>query len=141
MTAKSTLGYIFCLGTKPISWSSKKQKTVALSSAEAEYIATTDAACEAVWLRRILSDMQHKESTPTIIMCDNMSAIAMTKNPVFHSRTKHIEIRHHYIRNLVQKEEIKIEFVNTIEQMADVFTKATTTEKLEDFKTFTKITN
>ena len=95
---KSTSGYLFCLGTKPISWSSKKQKTVALSSAEAEYIATIDVACEAIWLRRILSDMQQSEEMPTIIHCDNILAIAMTKNPVFHSRTKHIEIHHHFIR-------------------------------------------
>ncbi|XP_060673958.1 secreted RxLR effector protein 161-like [Ziziphus jujuba] len=89
---KSTSGYLFCLSTKLISWSSKKQRTVALSSAEAEYISATDGSSEAVWLRRLLSDMQHKETAPTIIRCDNMSAIAMTKNPVFHSKTKHIEI-------------------------------------------------
>uniref|UniRef100_A0A2N9IDT2 Reverse transcriptase Ty1/copia-type domain-containing protein n=1 Tax=Fagus sylvatica TaxID=28930 RepID=A0A2N9IDT2_FAGSY len=93
---KSTSGYIFCLGSKVIAWSSKKQKTVALSSAEAEYIAANDAACEAVWLRKILSDLQQKIEEPTVICCDNMSAIAMTKNPVFHARTKHIELRHHF---------------------------------------------
>ena len=100
---KSSSGYLFCLGTKLISWSSKKQKIVALSSAEAEYIAATDAACEAVWLRRILLDMQQSEETTTIIHCDNMSAIAITKNLVFHSRTKHIELHHHFIRKLVQE--------------------------------------
>ena len=88
---KSTSGYIFCLGSNVIAWSSKKQKTVALSSAEAEYIAATDAACEAIWLRRLLSDLQQKIEEPTVICCDNMSTIAMTKNPVFHARTKHIE--------------------------------------------------
>ena len=67
---KSTSGYIFCLGTKPISWSSKKQKTVALSSAEAEYIAATDAACEAVWLKRLIEDLQQGDNEPTIIHCD-----------------------------------------------------------------------
>ena len=111
---KSSSSYLFCLGTKLISWFSKKQKTVALSSAEAEYIATTNAACEAVWLRRILSNMQQSEETTTIIHSDNMSTIAITKNPVFHSRTKHIELHHHFIRKLVQ-EEIQLKFVNTNE--------------------------
>ena len=138
---KSTSGYLFCLGTKPISWSSKKQKSVALSSAEVEYIAATDAACESVWLRRILSDMQQSEEMPTIIYCDNMSAIAMTKNMVFHSRTKHIELRHHFIRKLVQEEEIQLNFVNTNEQLADVFTKVGTSEKLKEFQKNVGITN
>ena len=74
-----------------IAWSSKKQKTVALSSTEAEYIAATNAACEAIWLRRLLSDLQQKIEEPIVICYDNMSTIAMTKNPVFHARTKHIE--------------------------------------------------
>ena len=88
---KSTSGYIFCLGSNVIAWSSKKQKTVALSLAEAEYIVAIDAAYEAIWLRRLLSDLQQKIEEPTVICCDNMSTIAMTKNPVFHARTKHIE--------------------------------------------------
>ena len=75
----------------------RSEKTVTLSSAEAEYIAATDAVCEAIWLRRLLSDLQQKIKEPTVICCDNMSAIAMTKNPVFHARTKHIELRHHFI--------------------------------------------
>ncbi|KAL0410957.1 UNVERIFIED_CONTAM: Retrovirus-related Pol polyprotein from transposon TNT 1-94 [Sesamum latifolium] len=74
---KSTSGYIFCLGTNVISWSSRKQKSVALSSVEAEYIAAMNAACEAVWLRRILKDMKFEQRGPATIFCDNMSAIAM----------------------------------------------------------------
>ena len=79
MIEKAMSGYIFCLGSNVIVWSSKKQKTVTLSSAEAEYIAATDAVCEAIWLRRLLSDLQQKIEEPTVICCDNMSAIAMTK--------------------------------------------------------------
>ncbi|XP_047320527.1 uncharacterized mitochondrial protein AtMg00810-like [Impatiens glandulifera] len=97
---KSTSGYIFCLGSNVISWSSRKQKYVALSSAEAEYIACTDATCEVVWLQRILKDMKFEQCEPTIIHCDNMSAIAITKNPIFHARSKHIERRTHFIRDL-----------------------------------------
>lgn len=138
---KSTSGFVFCLGSNVISWSSKKQKTIALSSAEAEYIAATDAACEAIWLRRILTDLQQEQKEATIIYCDNMSAISMTKNPVFHNRSKHIELRHHFIRQLVQKEEIQLEFVNTNEQLADIFTKAVASEKFNKFKAQMKITN
>ncbi|KAF7130275.1 hypothetical protein RHSIM_Rhsim10G0139300 [Rhododendron simsii] len=121
--------------------SSKKQRTIALSSAEAEYIAATDAACEAVWLRRIRSDMEHKEEGPTVIYCDNMSAIAMSKNPVFHGRTKQIELRHHFIRDLVQNGEIQLEFVNTKEQLADIMTKSVASEKFTQFHEVMKITN
>ena len=108
---RSTSGYVFQLGSKSISWSSKKQATVALSSSEAEYVSATSAACEAVWLRRILKDLQQKTEDTTTIYCENISAIAMTKNPVFHSRTKHIEIRHHFIRELVEKQEIELQFL------------------------------
>lgn len=131
---KSTSGYIFCLGTKVITWSSKKQNTVALSSAEAEYISATSAACEAVWLRRILADLQQVQKSPTIIYCDNMSAIAMTKNPVFHSRSKHIELRHHFIRKLVEENEIEMKFYNTEEQLADIFTKTVPIDKFSHIR-------
>ena len=114
---------------------------VALSSAEAEYIAATDAACEAIWLRRLLSDLQQKIEEPTVICCDNMSAIAMTKNPVFHARTKHIELRHHFIRDLVGEGEIQLQFVSTNDQPADVLTKAATVDRMEWFKKQLKITN
>lgn len=138
---KSTSGYLFCLGSNVISWSSKKQKSVALSSAEAEYIAATDCACEAVWLRRILNDLQLKQNEPTRIYCDNRSAIAMAKNPVFHARSKHIELRYHFIRDLVSKGEICMEFVSTNDQPADALTKPVTREKFEKFKNELKITN
>ncbi|GFY85496.1 molybdenum cofactor sulfurase family protein [Actinidia rufa] len=121
---KSTSGCLFCLGTKLISWCFKKQKSIALSSAEVGYIAATDAACEAIWLRRMLSDLEQSQQQPTIIHCDNMSAIAMTKNPVFHARSKHIELQHHFIRDLVNNGEISIEFVNNNDQPADILTKA-----------------
>lgn len=137
---KSTSGYIFCLGSKIISWVSKKQKTVSLSSAEAEYIAATDAACEAVWLRRILSDVEQKQEAPTTIFCDNNSTIAMTKNPVFHARTKHIELRHHFIRDLVSDKKIQLKFINTNEQLADGFTKAVSSGKIEQLRNHVRIT-
>ncbi|KAL0410959.1 UNVERIFIED_CONTAM: Retrovirus-related Pol polyprotein from transposon TNT 1-94 [Sesamum latifolium] len=138
---KSTSGYIFCLGTNVISWSSRKQKSVALSSAEAEYIAAMNAACEAVCLRRILKDMKFEQRGPTTIFCENMSAIAMAKNLVFHARSKHIELRHHFFRELVNEGEISIKFINTNDQPADILTKAVTSDKFEKFKKQVKITN
>ena len=124
-----------------IAWSSKKQKTVALSSTEAEYIAATNAACEAIWLRRLLSDLQQKIEEPIVICYDNMSTIAMTKNLVFHARTKHIELRHHFIRDLVGEGEIQLQFVSTNDQLEDVLTKAATVDRMEWFKKQLKITN
>lgn len=98
---KSTSEYVFCLDSKIISSASKKQNTVSLSSVEAKYIVATDSAYEAVSLRRILSDLKQNKNTPTTFFCDIMSTIAMTENPIFHARLKHIEIRHHFIRSLV----------------------------------------
>lgn len=132
---KSTSGHCFILGTAAISWSSKKQPSVALSSTEAEYVAATEASCQAVWLRRILSDLGYEQTTATSIKCDNRSAVMLARNPVYHSRTKHIEIKHHFIRELVAKEEIQLEECGTNDQVADVLTKALPQAKHEEFST------
>lgn len=124
----------FQLGSKVISWSSKKLATIALSSVVAEYNVGTSAACKAVWLRRILIDHQHKQEEPTTMFCDNTSTIAMTKNSVFHNIMKHIEIRHHYICELVDKKEIELQFWNTRKQLANIFTKPITTEWFIEFR-------
>ncbi|KAK4401740.1 Retrovirus-related Pol polyprotein from transposon TNT 1-94 [Sesamum angolense] len=95
---KSTSGYTFSLGSGIFTWASKKQAIVAQSSAEAEYIAAAATSNQAIWLRRILEDMGEKQEEPTTIYCDNKSAIAITKNPVQHNRTKHIDIKYHSLR-------------------------------------------
>ena len=110
---KSTSGYVFYFVTNIISCCSKKQNSITLFSAEVEYIAANEVVCQLVWLRRVLSDLQQNALDPTIIFCDNMFAIAMTKNPVFHARLKHIELRYHFIRDMVNKKEIQLEFINT----------------------------
>lgn len=120
---KSTSGYGFFIGKNIISWSSKKQKTVALLTAEAEYVSATGSACEAIWLRRMLKDLRQAQVTPTTIFCNNMSSISMTKNPVFHSRMKHIEIHNQFIRELVEEKKIELKFCKTGDQVADIFTK------------------
>ncbi len=94
---KSTLGYMFKLGGGAISWSSKKQAAITLSSTEAEYITRAYAAKEAVWLRQLLTELRQDMSSPTILRIDNQSAITITWNPEFHDRTKHIDIRYHFL--------------------------------------------
>jgi hypothetical protein len=120
---KSTSGTLFSLGGCPISWQSQKQKIVALSSCEAEYVAGAIAACQGVWLRRLLNDMIGKRSSATTIYIDNKSAIQLCKNPVFHDRSKHIEVRYHFIRECVDTGTICVEHIRTGEQLADILTK------------------
>ena len=86
---------------------------MALSSSEAEYVAIKGAACQAVWLRRLLVDCLQVQEGATMIFCDNKAMIAVTKNPTFHSRTKHIDIRYHFIRTRVSNEEITLSYYNT----------------------------
>ena len=95
---KSTSGYLFQVARGPVSWRSKKQDTVALSTAEAEYAALSSAAQECVWIRRLNSDLENPPKGPTTILEDNQSSIAMAKNPQFHGRAKHIDIKCHFIR-------------------------------------------
>jgi hypothetical protein len=90
---KSTSGHVFQLGTNLISWASKKQPIISISSAEAKYVTATSTSCQDVWLRTLLRDMSHTEKDPTPIFCDNTSAIALSKNHVFHKKRKHIDTR------------------------------------------------
>lgn len=131
---KSLSAYMFSLGSGAVSWSSKKQQTVALSSTEAEYIAATGATCQAIWLRRVLEDLGLKQEAPTVIYCDNKSAISLSKNPMHHSRAKHIELRFHFIREMVEQKQVSLEFCSTHEQIADVLTKSVTKEKFVFFR-------
>eukprot|EP00253_Pinus_taeda_P007670 PITA_07670 len=103
---KSTSGYVFHMGSGAISWASKKQRVVSLSRADAEYVAATAVACQAVWLRRVLRDLCHEQEKGKTIHCDNSSAIALSKNSVFHKRTKHIDTKFHFIRELANNGEI-----------------------------------
>eukprot|EP00253_Pinus_taeda_P003789 PITA_03789 len=120
---KSTSGYVFHMGSGAISWASKKQPIVALFTAEAEYVAATAAACQAVWMRRMLRSLCQKQAKGTVIFCDNSSAIALSNNFVFHKRTKHIDTNFHYIRELVNNGEIVLQHCRTQEQVADILTK------------------
>jgi hypothetical protein len=131
---KSTYGCYFSLGSGMISWYSRKQKSVALSSAEAEYMAANQASCEAIWLRKILADLFDIDLDPTTIFCDNQSCIKLSENPVFHDRSKHIEIIYHFIRDKVQNGVVKPQYVPTNEQVADILTKGLPKGMFEYFR-------
>ncbi|GKA44214.1 putative RNA-directed DNA polymerase [Tanacetum coccineum] len=121
---KSTGGMIFYLGRNAITWQSQKQKTVALSSCEAEFMAATSAACQAIWLANLVKELTGQQVEPTTLFVDNKSAIALMKNPVSHGRSKHINIHFHFIRECVKQRKIIVEHVNSKDQRADLFTKA-----------------
>jgi len=127
---KNTSGYVFMMSEAAISWSSKKQPVVSLSTTEAEFIAAATSSCQAVWLRRILEAIGRNQTSPTVIYCDNSSTIKLSQNPVMHGRSKHIVVRFHFLRDLTRKETIKLQHCNSQEQIADIMTKPV---KLEDF--------
>jgi hypothetical protein len=124
---KSTTGYCTFVNNNLISWQSKKQTTVALSSCEAEYMAINDIAKEVMWMRMLMKELKIEVETPTIIYVDNQSAIKISENDSAHDRTKHIDIRHYYIRDLVDSGEVKLVWVPTADQLADIFTKSLST--------------
>ena len=133
-TRISTSGYIFRLGGATISWKSKRQATVALSSTEAEYIALCAASQEVVWLRRLLASMGLQQKEPTTLNEDNQGTIALSKNPKSHARTKHIDIKYHYVREVVEREEIELVYCSTDKMIADILTKGLPKPKFEELR-------
>lgn len=123
-TRKSTTGVLFFLGSNAVTWQSQKQKIVALSSCEAEYIAAATASCQGVWLARLLAELRGEEAGAATLKIDNQSAIELSKNPVFHDRSKHIDTRYHYIRECIEEGRVQVEPVDTSNQLADILTKS-----------------
>ena len=123
-TRKSTSGFIIFFLNNPISWATKVQRIVAHSSTEAEYIAIDDIAKDIVWTQTLIQELgfNHLIPTPITIHEDNQGAIALSKNPVNHSRSKHIDIRYHFIRDLVEEGTVILKYINTNSQLADIFT-------------------
>ena len=117
---KSTSGCCFTLGSASISWMSRKQKLVALSTAETEYIAASMACCEAVWLRKLISELFGHVLDTTVILCDYQSGIRLSENPVFHDRSKHI--RYHFVRDMVQEGVVRLDHIGTDEQVTNIIT-------------------
>jgi hypothetical protein len=131
---KITSGCCFGLGSAVVSWFSRKQKSVALSSAEAEYMAASQASCEALWLRKMLIGLFGVQLRPTVIYCDNQSCIKLSENPVFHDRSKHIEIRYHFTHDYVQRGAVELQYISTEEQVVDILTKALNMGKFVFFR-------
>ncbi|XP_042027066.1 secreted RxLR effector protein 161-like [Salvia splendens] len=126
---KSNTSYVFTVCSSCISWKSQLQHIVALSTTESEYIAITEAMKEAVWLKGVLSELKFLKLSPSVFS-DSQSAIQLCENPVFHDRTKHIDVRFHYIRDIVEKGEVFLHKVHTDKNPADMGTKPLPTEKL-----------
>jgi len=122
---KSRSGYLVRINGSIVSYASKIQKTVALSSAEAEYYAISVAAQEIAWISQVLSEilMGTMEHSIPILHCDNRAAISISSKDIHHNRTKHIDIRHHFIRDEIQQKKLQIEWISTKEQVADILTK------------------
>ena len=120
---RSTTGYCVFLGTNLFTWSSRKQPVVARSSTKAEYRALAHASTEVAWLRSLFSELGISLVNTLVIWCDNQGAGALAANPVFHSRTKHIEVDVRYVREQVLDKKLVVSYVPSVEQMADLFTK------------------
>ncbi|GAV60753.1 hypothetical protein CFOL_v3_04282 [Cephalotus follicularis] len=121
---RSTTGYCVLVGDNLVSWKSKKQSVVARSSAESEYRAMAHTTCELMWVRQLLTEIGFTEASPMQLWCDNQAAIHISSNPVFHERTKHIEVDCHFVREKIQQGLISTCHVKTREQLADIFTKS-----------------
>jgi hypothetical protein len=131
---KTTCGEIFLLGRRLVSWTSKKQNCISQSTSEAEYVATAINCTNLVWHKQMLKGMKEEITEPIVMYCDNTSAINISKNPVMHPKTKHSAIKYHYLREPVQTKEVKMEYVNTKEQLANIFTKVLPKESHEYFR-------
>jgi transposase InsO family protein len=128
---RSCTGYLFKMSGGAISWRSKRQATIALSSTEAEYMAMSESGCEVIWLRQLLGELLGELKKPTTIYCDNESAIKLSQSDAYRPRSKHIDIRHHHVRQLADRNIVKIQHLSTKIMIADSLTKAVSKEKTE----------
>ena len=138
---KSTSGYVFSLAGAPVSWRSKKQTCVALSTAEAEYMSLASSTQEAIWLHELMNQLDEPSTEAMVIYSDSQSAIAMAKNPQFHGRSKHIDIKYHFIRGKIADGTVKLLYCPTENMQADILTKGLSKEKHNKFCRLMNICN
>ena len=129
---KSTYGYFTLVGGNLITWKSKKPKVGALSSAEAEFRGITKGITKVIWIKKLLSELHLAQKKACNLFCDNKAAIGISKNPVQHDRTKHVEINRHFIKEKLEKNVISLPFMRLEDQLADILTKAITSEAFEE---------
>lgn len=122
-TRRSTTGFWLILNEGPVAWTSRRQHCTTLSTTEAEYVAVCEATKETVWMRNLLQNIGLEQSAPTVLFCDNQSAIRLVRNPEFHKRTKHIDVQFHFIREKQEDGTIDVQYIPTDQQLADIFTK------------------
>lgn len=131
---KSTSGYCFTIGSGVFSWSSKKQDTIARSTAEAEFVAAAAAVNQALWLRKILEDLHLEQKEETEIFVDNQAIIAISHNPVFHGKTKYFNIKLFFLREVQKNGEVTLIYCKSDDQLADAFTKPLSVHKFESLR-------
>ena len=131
---RSQGGYLVYLDNNLVYWSSKRHKCVTLSSMEAEYVEASRAGQEVLWFRRLLGDLGHTPVGPTVVYEDNKAAISFSKNHTCHDRSKHIDIRHFWLREMVTRGDIRLLHVGTLEQAADILTKYLPTKAFRKFR-------
>ncbi|MCO5610678.1 hypothetical protein L7F22_064919 [Adiantum nelumboides] len=119
---RSRSGYVFTMAGGAISWRSRLQTCVTQPTTEAKYAAASEACKEAIWLGRLVTDLGIKKEIP-MLHCDSQSAIQLSRNPVYHSKTKHVDVKYHFIRKMVEIKQVQLVKVHTIDNLADLFTK------------------
>jgi len=133
----SISGYAFFFGRGAVSWSSKKQPIVTLSSTESEYVVLTHAFKDIIWIQKFIKEISpffpFNFSIPTNLFCDNQGAIRLSKDATYHARTKHINVHFHFVRQTVTQKDISLNYISTNDMVADIFTKSLARQKFEDF--------